>query len=394
MEDYKRLLKEEILNESTFVRASFTGTQRGSEMEWVKLAIRPVMLKQGRHLQFSYFDQRKDITKNYSGDELMAKVDEAVNLPFANFHVQTTAEDIHVRISKKGKPLVSREKASRGSASLVHDREKQTLLAPDAPFLQAVGITTADGRIKSDMIAKYKQINQFLELIVGTGELEKFTHEPVRVIDCGCGSAYLTFATYDYLSDRLELSVQMTGIDIKADVLAKHTEKVRALGWRGLEFVAAKIIDYTPDETPDMVLALHACDTASDEAIAQGIKWGSKLIIAAPCCHHDLQAQLNKQPTPLPFMPVMRHGILHERLGDILTDSFRALLLRIMGYRTDVVQFVDTEHTPKNLMIRAVKTAEPGDPKFVQEYHELKKYWSVTPYLEKLLADELRPILG
>ena len=145
---------------------------------------------------------------------------------------------------------------------------------------------------------------------------------------------------------------------------------------------------------PDIVLALHACDTATDEALAQGIKWGSKLIISAPCCQHHLQKQLDHQPAPRPFEPVERHSILKERLGDILTDTFRALILRIMGYQTDVVQFVSSEHTAKNLMIRAAKTLNVGDAKFVREYRDLKDFWKVTPYLEQLSGEDFTDLLA
>jgi SAM-dependent methyltransferase len=211
------------------------------------------------------------------------------------------------------------------------------------------------------------------------------------VVDCGCGSAYLTFAVYHYLNDMLGLPTRMTGVDIKADLLAGHADKVAALGWVGLDFEAARIIDFQPPVPPDIVLALHACDTATDEALAQAIGWGSKLIFSAPCCHHHLQAQLENGP--LPFQPILRHGILKERLSDILTDSLRALILRIMGYRTDVMELVAAEHTNKNLMIRAIRTAPPGERRFVEEYRALTEYWQVRPYLETLLGEAFTALL-
>jgi SAM-dependent methyltransferase len=395
-EDYISLVKTHILDEAAFARATFSGTQRGQTMSWLKLVIRPVMLKNARHLQFSYFDAKKDVTKNYAGDEALDQLEQALDLPFANYTVQTTNGDVQVRITKKGKPFISQSKSQSHEVELSHDREKAFVLpanAPD-PYLRAVGIMTTDGKIKANMQSKFKQINEFLKLLTQTGELEKLLDSPVRILDCGCGNAYLTFAAYHYLTHTLGLQVEMTGIDVNASLLASHMEKIASLGWTDLNFQPTKIIDFQPSDPPDIVLALHACDTATDEAIAQGIKWGSKLIVCAPCCQHNLQDQLEKAPTPPAFAPMLRYGLLHERLGDVLTDSFRVLLLRLMGYRVDVIEFVSGDHTPKNLMIRAVKSSKAGHPRLVSEYQNLRDYWLVTPYLEQLLENELQITLS
>ncbi|MBI5930020.1 MAG: SAM-dependent methyltransferase [Chloroflexi bacterium] len=394
MEDYRELIRANILNEAIFIRATFSGHQAGATSQWQKIVIRPVELKNIRHLQFSYFDDKRDITKNYAGEEAIISLEEALAVPFRNFNIQTTTGDVQVNLSKKGKPQIYRSNTDdERRIKTNHDREKSVILTPDSatPYLQAVGIMTQDGKIRSDMQSKFKQINEFLRLVQEVGELDKLNtlDRPIHVIDCGCGNAYLTFATYYYLTQVLELPVEMTGIDVNRDLLSRHTQKIRSLGWEGLSFRATRIGDFMPEASPDIVLALHACDTATDDAIALGIKSQSRLIICAPCCHHHLQEQLRFHPSPAPFASVMRHGILHERMGDILTDSFRALLLRIMGYRTDVVQFVSTEHTAKNLMIRAVKTTKPGDMRFIQEYLDLKNFWRVTPYLEELIAEQL-----
>ncbi|MEO6457849.1 MAG: SAM-dependent methyltransferase, partial [Chloroflexia bacterium] len=338
-------------------------------------------------------------TKNYSGTEAEEKLDELIGLPFKNFHVETAGRVMQVNLSKKGKPLIL-DKAvvekEKKPINLSHNREKDLILPADkpVPFLHLTGIMTQDGKIKSDMHSKFRQINEYLKLVDQTGVLGTLKAAPVRVVDFGCGNAYLTFATYHYLTNTLGLETEMIGVDVQSNLLERHVTNARTLGWDGLTFEAARIVDYKPGAPAHVVLALHACDTATDEAIAQGIGWQSRLIITAPCCHHDLQAQLNNHPFPSPFNPISRYGILSERLGDILTDTFRALTLRIMGYRTDVVQFVSTEHTAKNLMIRAVGGLRVGDPKFVREYNELKKYWNVTPYLENLLGDSFTRLLA
>lgn len=391
--DYKHLIESHILDEATFVQATLSGQQRGQTVPWKKVILRPVLVKNKRHLQFSYFDGQKDISKNYLGADLINKVGELLALPFKNIHLHSTRENIHVQITKKGKVIIHRHQVSDQPTELdlTHDRRKNLLL-PDGkpdPFLQTIGIMTKAGQVKADRRDKFRQINEFLKLVSQTID-EKALEPPVKIIDCGCGNAYLTFAIYHYFNHTLGLPTRMIGVDVKKDLLKRRAEQAQALGWRDLTFQAAKIIDFQPAVSPDIVLALHACDTATDEALAQAIKWQSKFIFSVPCCHHHLQGQLQAQP---PFEPVFRHGILKEQLGDILTDSFRALILRLMGYRTDVFTFVSVEHTAKNLMIRAVKTVSPGDSSFVQEYEALKSFWKVTPYLETLLGDDLNILL-
>jgi len=395
--DYHQRITKAILDETAFVSASFSGRHNG-DSAWIRVMLRPVLIKNQRHLQFSYFDQRKDITKNYIGSECADKLDELLSIGFSNIHVHTTQGDFQVQITKKGKTILREHSASsQGAPDLSHDRRKNLPLPPDQPdaYLQAVGIMTADGRVKADMQHKFHQINEFLKLISRTDEFQRLTApgQPLYVVDCGCGNAYLTFAVYHYLNSLMGVPARMTGIDVNESLLASHVENASKLGWDKLEFVPSAIIDFRPDTRPDIVLALHACDTATDEALAQAILWESRLIFSSPCCHHHLQAQLETQPTPAPFMPVLRHNILKERIGDVLTDTLRALILRIMGYKTDISEFVSTEHTAKNLLIRASLTAPLAEPHYIEEYLALKSFWSVTPYLETLLGETFTAML-
>jgi len=390
--DDKQLIRDSILDNEDFIKATFSGQHRDPAVPWMKVIVRPVLVRGQRHMQFSYFDAKKDITKNYLGEQIAEQLEQILVIEFKHTHVQTSHKNIDITITHKGKALIH-ETNSTGqpvAANLSHDRHKNAILTADAaaPFLKAVGIMTRDGKIRADMQHKFRQINEFLRLVEQTGALEKFNKSPLSVVDCGCGNAYLTFAFYYYLNNVLKIPTHLTGIDVNGELLERHVEKSSSLDWSGLTFQTTSIIDFKPDTPPDIVLALHACDTATDEALAQGIRWQSKVIISAPCCQHHLQEQLDHQPAPRPFGPVERHSILKERLGDILTDTFRALMLRIMGYQTEVVQFVSSEHTAKNLMIRAVRSLKVGDPQFVQEYHDLKDFWQVTPYLEHLLGED------
>jgi len=392
MEDYKQKVRERILNKETFARAVFSGQQKSAELAWIKVVVRPVEIKGEVHVQFSYFDEKKDISKNYSFSEAASHVDELLVLPFRNIFVESATGSLQVNISKKGKSLVNeRRSAALPVIDLAHNREKSRLLSAEnaRPFLEAAGIMTQDGRIKSDMQRKFKQINEFLRLVDETASFSDFDGRPLHVVDFGCGNAYLTFAMYYYLREILNLDAHVTGVDLKADLIERHQEKARKLGWNQLDFQVGHIADFQPEQIPDMVVALHACDTATDDALAQGLRWDSKIIVCAPCCQHDLQAQMAKAPVPESLASVLGHGILFERMGDILTDTFRATLLRIMGYRTDVTQFVPIEHTAKNLMIRSVKVSPPGkNPRWLEEYKNLKTFWQVTPYLERILGEE------
>lgn len=396
MDDYKQLIQKRIIDQGSFVRAVFSGEQKGVSVQWVKVTVRPVEIKNAIHLQFSYFDEKKDITKNYKMDKAAPKVDELLALPFRNIFIENSKGSLQVNISKKGKALVQEVKAAAPLIpDLAHNRQKPRILSTEnaEPFLRAVGIMTQDGRIKADMQRKYTQINEFLRLVEETDYFAGIRDKPVHVVDFGCGNAYLTFAIYFYLRDILNLDAHVVGVDIKADLIERHRQKAGSLGWDQLTFEVGRIEDFQAEVVADVVLALHACDTATDDALAQGIRWGSKLILCAPCCQHELQEQMAHLPAPAALLPVFHHGILFERMGDILTDTFRATILRIMGYRTDVTQFVPIEHTAKNLMIRSVKTSPAGNSRWVEEYRHLKEFWQVTPYLERLLGDKYAQFL-
>ncbi len=422
--DYRDRVKAAILDDR-FVRATLSGQAPGSEsvVPWVKVVLRPVLIKGRRRLQVESFDARRSITKNYAAQDATAQVDELLAHAFGNIRIETTAGSMQVRIAGGDKALVSVGAPSdpaRPPADLAHNRAKNLLLPanrPD-PFLQAVGIMTKEGVVKADKQRKFRQINEFLavvdqtlrqtatENVLGRGRdgatgsandsndgVEE-EGRSISVVDCGCGSAYLTFATYHYFRHVRHVPTRLVGIDVNAALLAAHEAKVRELGWTDLTFEATPIADFAPATPPDMVVALHACDTATDDALAQAIRWRSGLILCVPCCQHHLQRQLDQRRAMAPFRPILRHGVLRERLGDIVTDAFRALILRVMGYQTDVMEFVSTEHTAKNVMIRAVRATRPGDPAFVREYKDLKAVWQVTPYLEEVLGGELAAYLN
>jgi SAM-dependent methyltransferase len=393
-DNYREMIKSQVLDEAAFVSLTMKG-KIGGALPYRLVTARPVQIKNRRQVQFSHFTAKQDITKNYAGEEVAAHLDDLLALPFSSIHVRTTAGDVSVQFTRKGKAILHTQAAEvPRDPDLAHDAAKTPPLPADQPdrFLQAVGIQSADGKIKADMQGKFAQVNEFLKLLDHTGALDHFDHTPLHILDCGCGSSYLSFAAYHYINDVRGIPAELVGVDTNGKLIDKSNAAGEALGLGGnLCFVQTPIADYAPENPPDIVLALHACDTATDDTLYQGIRAGSGLILAVPCCHHHLHEQLGSAE---PFAPVLRHGILKKRMADILTDSFRALILRIMGYKTDVVEFVSSEHTDRNLMIRAVRRTKPGDREFVREYLELKSFWGVTPYLETLLGEGFTEYLG
>ncbi len=389
---YSAILDDGVV--PSFVRATFRGAQRGASIPWEKVVLRPVKIKAQPYVQFAYYDDRKCITKNYRGVDVQATLRELLELPLRAVHVTSTAGELQVTLPENGPVRVLRTKARKvdEEIELSHDRQKKAPLpeGKQDPYLQAIGFMTQDGQIRADKQRKFKQTNEFLKLIQQTGELERLTGRPVQIVDFGCGNAYLTFAVYHYLNHVLKVPAWLVGVDVQGELLVKHALTVKSLGWTDITFDESRIADYIPSAPPDITLALHACDTATDEAIAQGIRYGSRLIVSVPCCHHQMQVQLDGASIPETFRSISRHGILMERWGDILTDAFRALILRIMGYQTDVIQFVSIEHTPRNIMIRSVRSDSAAPPHLIREYEAMKAYWQVTPYLESLLGDTLK----
>ena len=260
----------------------------------------------------------------------------------------------------------------------------------------ALGLSDHEGRMKPSRQGKYRQVEEFLRILdasiaeaIAKGHLRTPTDdEPLRIVDLGCGNAYLTFAAHRFLTHVRGLPVRMTGVDVARAVARPQRRAGRPARHRGRLRGRQHRRRAAVDPAPEVVLALHACDTATDDALARAIAWEAPLVLAAPCCHHDIAAQLRRHPTPAPYAMLTRHGILRERFADTLTDAVRASLLRLQGYRVDVMQFVGSEHTPRNTLLRAVRTGRPvtgGAAR--QEYDDLVATWAVRPRLAELLAD-------
>jgi SAM-dependent methyltransferase len=387
--DLKELLEWllERCSSSEFLQASFAGRSHGvNPNKFSRVQLRQVTIRESAHVQFSYFDGRKTITKNYPPAGLSTPLAELIALQFSDIHLSLSNEAWDVRVSKQGKVHRSRSSQEQKAQSAQHNRSKNVPLPEGVadPVLEMMGILTASGQVKPTMRSKYVQINEFLKHLTHTLDDAglKNLSRPIDILDCGCGSAYLTIALHHYLNDVLKLPARVIGVDVNEDIIRKSMTRTSSVGSGTLNFVKGTIREL--DTPADVVVALHACNRATDDAIAQAIRSETKLFLGVPCCHQDLNQQLQAVGNAEVLRPLLRHGILKERLAEMLTDTFRALWLRMHGYRTEVVEFTSPEHTARNLMIRAVRTTSAVDPQYAREFADLKAFWDVEIYLEEL----------
>jgi SAM-dependent methyltransferase len=377
-----------ILDTATFVRAVLSGRRRNMSVEFERIDIRPVEIKGVLNLQLMQSDGRTTTAKNLLPSAI--EVDQLLNSGYANIMVESTFEAYSIRVTKSGDAQVHTEKRAL-EQNLSHDKKKDRLLDASDPFLREVGIADAKGVIKPSRQDKYKQVEEFLRLLspalnaaIDAGQIHKPTADnPLRITDLGCGHAYLTFAAHQFLMNS-GIPVVVTGIDIRPDSRDRNNAIAEKLGITKTISFKAEEISKTTSDSADIAIALHACDTATDDAIAWAVNGGAKLLLIAPCCHHDIQKQIDAAPEP--WGALTKFGLMKERLGDLLTDSLRAQLLRLVGYRVEVIEFIGGEHTPRNLMIRAVKTDAKPEQLDIDRYLEITAQWGVKPALEKKLS--------
>jgi len=376
---------DQRIKSEQFVRAVLSGRRRNMQTEYERIDIKPVLIKEEIKWQIISSDGKKDITKNV---EIDFNFTELLISGYANLQVDTQSESYQVRISKKDEALVSVSKVKL-SRDLAHDRQKQRMLAESNQVFKALDMSDLLGRIKPSKMDKYKQVDEFLRLISQTLDSDLLKQDEISVVDLGCGHAYLTFAVGEFLKDKYK-KVSILGVD-ERDESKEHNEKVALKLKVEAKFIAAKIAD-TPNQRVDIAIALHACDTATDDAIYWAVKNNAKVIMAAPCCMHDLQTQVTQAPEPWGLLT--KYGLVSERLIDLITDSLRAQILKLLGYRVDIVEFIGGEHTARNILIRAVKTYQSASDIDKDRYQQMLTQWQIKPYLAKLLDSELKASAG
>ncbi len=376
-----------ISETATLVRVVLSGRRRNMTVPFERIDIRPVLIKDAIVLQIEQNDGRATTVKNVAPQDFGARG--YLEMGYANILVEHTSGALSIRITKKGEAQVHEDKGAR-EQNLEHDRKKARLLDPSDPFLIEIGISDSDGRIKPTRSDKYIQVEEFLRLLVPTlnsaieaKQIAKPTPEkPLVIADLGCGNAYLTFAVHQYLTS-IDMPVHVIGIDIRPESLKRNNEIAKKLKIdKTIEF-KAEAIDQTSLTSCDIAIALHACDTATDDAIAWAVTGGAKLLLIAPCCQHDLQTQMSQVPEPWNILT--KHGLMKERLGDLMTDALRAQILKLAGYRTEVIEFIGGEHTPRNIMIRAVLTHAKAEAKDIESYKKMLKEWKIDPALASRL---------
>lgn len=416
-------LKEEIrarvLGEG-FMKIVQTVRRNGKQF---KIAMRPVEIGGEKKFQAEMTDDGQVQVKNLDMNAAAEGLEEIIAQRGArDMHLMTAKGDLHMRVTKKGHVMVTRSaEMDRVVTVQPHDRVKKLPLTSfdSAALLKTIGLADGSGKIRASMRGKYDQVNEFLKVVKETVQP---TDEPFTVVDCRCGKAYLTISLYFYLTEVLKFpNVKVIGVDRRSDVVAAAKKMAAQLDVADrVLFVEADLNEFQISDLKfqidgsvtsqsnnrtvkqsnnrtvehlnnvSMVVSLHACDTATDEALAKGVEWKARYILSAPCCQHELQkvigaARPESAPYQGTFDGLLRQSILRERLCDILTDSFRAMILRILGFKVQVIEFVSSEATARNIMLKCEYGVKPGQPGPIGEYLNLRDYWKVTPWLETRL---------
>lgn len=384
MEELRKMLQLVLNRElNQAVLSNTKDADRGS-----KVKIRPVLIKGELYFQETLYRGTQVFHENFKEEDMILRIEEYLQHLFKQGEFKGSTMEAVVLVSKKGKLTVKYKRRQdngqekKEALSLSHNRTKQYILQEGQPvdFLVGLGVQTPDGRIAKARYDKFRQINRYLEFIEDVlDELPK--DRTIRIIDFGCGKSYLTFAMYYYLHELQNRDIEVTGLDLKTDVITHCNQLAEKLHYDGLHFERGDISTYEGADAVDMVVSLHACDTATDYALEKAVKWGAKVIMAVPCCQHELNRQISCEV----LQPVLKYGLIKERMSALITDALRADLLENRGYDTQILEFIDMEHTPKNLLIRAVKKNGMRPAGRRNDIEGVTEFLHISPTLEKLL---------
>ena len=349
MDELKKLLQENL--NIDFISATLSNPRNKEEIQKVK--VRPILKKETLFFQLESFQNNQAFHENMEVEKACERLLEYMK-QMKQMQLDTQGCSYSVLISKKGKVTIKSKlkKGDRKKINMSHDRKKKYVLEEGipVPFLQDLGVMTQEGKIVHVKFDKFRQINRFLEFIEDIlPELDK--DRELTILDFGCGKSYLTFAMYYYLHELKSYDIRIIGLDLKKDVIRHCNELSEKYGYKKLKFLEGDIADYTGVNKVDMVVTLHACDTATDYALAKAVGWNAKVILSVPCCQHELNRQIKNEV----LEPILKYGLLKERMAALITDGLRAEYLEREGYTTQILEFIDMEHTPKNILIRAVK---------------------------------------
>ena len=374
---------KEAAEQSTLVKMTLSKpAQKHDELR--NVYVKPVLIKEKRLFAFTYHYERRDEVKNYDAVQMFDILKDMLPARFLNAVLFTVNEDVTLLVSSKGKAMIQTKKVQEcREQNLEHDKQKARLINPANPWWYQLGLTTREGKITADMQHKFKQIYKYAEIVESLIKPMKF-ESTVHIADMGAGKGYLTFALHELLTQRLNMDVNIKGVEIRPDLVLKINEIIKADNLKGLEFVESSIEAFHPEKL-DVLIALHACNTATDDAIASGIRAGADLIVCAPCCHKQIRQEMERSGK---VNAITRYGIFLERQAVMITDTIRALVLEYFGYKTQVMEFIEMEHTPKNVLLVGRKTSKNAkDPRILQQIKDLKRQYGIeTHYLETVLG--------
>lgn len=375
------------LNDNVLVKMTLSKPARKND-ELRNLYVKPVLIKGARLFAFTYRYERRDEVKNYDAAQMLELLGEMLPERFLNAALFTVNEDIALLVSAKGKATIQTKRVQEiREPNFDHDKQKQRLVNPANPWWFLLGLTTREGKVLADMQHKYKQICKYVEIVDGVMKNVSFDDE-IHIADMGAGKGYLTFALYEYLTSRSDKRIVMEGVEIRPDLVMKINDVIEKCGLKDFRFVEHSIDDYKPEQL-DVLIALHACDTATDDAILKGIRNNAKLIVCAPCCHKQIRQEMEKSGQT---DPITRFGIFLERQAVMLTDAVRALVMEYCGYKTQVMEFIELENTPKNVLLVGRKSDAPVDKASISRQINglLSQYGIDVHYLWKRLFVNLK----
>ena len=397
-------IKEGSFVKLTLSKPSAISRQQSADLN--NVYVKPIILKNEKMYSFTYRYERRDETKNYDAEQTLKIITELLSGIFLNASLFTLTEDVTLLVSKKGKATVMcKAVKEQREQNVQHDKVKNRLINTDNPWWFKLGLTTREGKVTADMQHKFKQICKYVEIVDGVMKNVKFDGK-IRIADMGAGKGYLTFALYEYLTQRCKYDIMMEGVEIRPDLVVKINEIIKESNLKDFRFVESSIDSYqlsaiscqTTDNGQqsesivsvnsqlDVLIALHACNTATDDAIIKGIKSGAKLIICAPCCHKQIRQEMEKSKV---VDSITRYGIFLERQAVMITDAIRALIMEYYGYKTQVMEFIEMEHTPKNILLVGRKSDAPVDKEAIlKQIEDLKKQYGIEKhYLEKIFGE-------
>ena len=406
---------ESSLKDGSFVKLTLSKTIRQQDNKTTSFAdlrnvyVKPIILRNEKMYSFTYRYERRDETKNYDAQQSLEIITNLISEIFLNATLFTLTEDVTLLISKKGKATVmTKAVKEQREQNVEHDKVKNRLINPENPWWFKLGLTTREGKVTADMQHKFKQICKYVEIVDGVMKNVKFDGK-IRIADMGAGKGYLTFALYEYLTQKCKYDIAMEGVEIRPDLVVKINEIIKESNMKDFRFVESSIEDFVCQQdnkttrqqdnktnnslthrlvdslTLDVLIALHACNTATDDAIIKGIESGAKLIICAPCCHKQIRQEMEKSKV---VDAITRYGIFMERQAVMITDTIRALILEYFGYKTQVMEFIEMEHTPKNVLLVGRKANDPDEKEKTKILNEIKllkeRYGIERHYLEKI----------